>query len=83
MQGVIFTLYALISNRFLLHRVKGKFGSKFMQQRWLRAPVALFQAGLMTYMTNIALIRTIYLNDLKDLNMEHYFELDLDADMMR
>eukprot|EP00356_Strombidium_inclinatum_P007656 CAMPEP_0170501472 /NCGR_PEP_ID=MMETSP0208-20121228/38407_1 /TAXON_ID=197538 /ORGANISM="Strombidium inclinatum, Strain S3" /LENGTH=41 /DNA_ID= /DNA_START= /DNA_END= /DNA_ORIENTATION= len=28
-------------------------------------------------------MRTVYLNDLKDLGMDKYFELDLDGDMMK
>ena len=28
-------------------------------------------------------MRTVYLNDLKDMAMDKYFEFDLDADMMR
>ena len=54
-----------------------------MQQRWLRAPVALFQGGFLTYAFDLGVMRHVYLNDLKELKMEKYFELDLDADMMR
>ena len=36
-----------------------------------------------TYAINLGIMRTIYLNDLKELQFEKYFELDLDADMMR
>ena len=28
-------------------------------------------------------MRSVYLNDLKDMELDKYFELDLDADMMR
>ena len=36
-----------------------------------------------TYAFNLGIMRQLYLNDLKDLSMDKYFELDLDADMMR
>ena len=54
-----------------------------MQQRWLRTPVALFQGGILTYAFNLGIMKHVYLNDLKELKMEKYFSLDLDADMMR
>ena len=73
-----FGLLSLIKNRFLLNRK-----SKFMQQRWLRAPCAMFLGGLSTYLFHITVMRTVYHNDLKEMNMDKYFDLDLDADMMR
>ncbi len=54
-----------------------------MQQRWLRAPCALSMGGFSAYLFNIAIMRTVYHNDLKDMQLDKYFELDLDADMMR
>ena len=54
-----------------------------MQQRWLRAPVAIAMGLTTSYALNLGIMRPLYLNDLKDLSMDKYFELDLDADMMR
>ena len=81
-QTVTFGLTSIIANRFLLNR-KSKFFSKYMQQRWLRAPCALALGGLSTYLLNVAVMRTVYLNDLTDLKLNKYFELDLDADLMK
>ena len=81
-QGVTFALLSIISNRFLLNR-KSKFFSKYMQQRWLRGPCALAQAGILTYGLNITVMRAVYMKDLEDLKLTKYFDLDLDADMMR
>ena len=39
--------------------------------------------GLLTYLTHITVMRTVYYNDLCEMNMQRYFDLDLDADMMR
>ena len=71
-----------MSNRFLYNR-KGKFSQKFMRQRWLRTPAAIVMGLTTTYAFNLGIMRQLYLNDLKDLSMDKYFELDLDADMMR
>jgi hypothetical protein len=65
-QTVTLGLTSIIANRFLLNR-KSKFFSKYMQQRWLRTPCALAFGGLATYLINITLMRTVYLNDLKEL----------------
>ena len=81
-QGITFGLTTIISNRFLLNR-SGKFLSKYMQQRWLRLPCAMAMGGLSTYALNVSIMRTVYLNDLQDLGLDKYFEIDLDADMMR
>ena len=54
-----------------------------MQQKYLRAPVAISMGLATTYAVNLGIMRQIYLNDLKELQFDKYFELDLDADMMR
>ena len=63
--------------------LKSKFMSKYMGQRWLRAPCALALGGITTYIINRSVIQNVYHNDLKELKMDKYFELDLDANMMR
>ena len=80
--GITFLLSTLISNRFLIGRT-GKFAQKYMQQKWLRGASALMLGGLSTYLINITIMRTVYRNDIKDLGLDKYTELDLDADMMR
>lgn len=54
-----------------------------MEQRWLRAPCALAMSGAITYTIDRTIMSTVYLNDLKEMKMDKYFELDLDADMMK
>ena len=54
-----------------------------MQQKWLRAPCFLALGGLTTYLINLIIMRPVYLNDLKDMGMDKYFELDLDKEMMK
>ena len=39
--------------------------------------------GLTTYAINLSIMRQIYFNDLKEMHMDKYFELDLDSTMMR
>ena len=39
--------------------------------------------GLTTYLINLLILRPVYLNDLKDMGMDRYFELDLDKEMMK
>ena len=81
-EGVTLVLCSLISNRFLLN-LKQKFLQKYMTQRWLRAPCALALGGIATMSFHALVMKEIYLNDLKDMGMDQYFELDLDADMMK
>ena len=81
-QAITFVLTSLISNRFLMN-LKNKFVQKYMGQRWLRVPCTVALAGLTTYGINRVFMQQVYLNDLKELNLDKYFELDLDADMMR
>ena len=77
-QAVLFVLTGLIGNRSLLSQNK-----KWTQQRLLRTPMACLFGGVCTYAINYGIMRTVYLNDLKDQGMDKYFQFDLDADMMR
>ena len=54
-----------------------------MKQRYLRAPVAMLMGGLFAFGVNQLLLKPTYYKDLKEFGLEQYFELDLDADMMR
>ena len=40
-------------------------------------------AGISTYFINISIMRQVYLNDIEGMGLNKYFELDLDADMMK
>ena len=60
-QAVTFVLTGLIGNRSLLNSNK-----KWTQQRLLRAPMACLFGGVFTYAINVGIMRTVYLNDLKD-----------------
>ena len=40
-------------------------------------------SGLTTFIFNRLLLRDLYLNDLKELQLDKYFSLDLNADLMK
>lgn len=78
--GVSMLLYTLVGNRLLYTRGP----NIFRVRRFARFPAALLTGGLCTWITNRALLKPIYLNDLDDMGLtKKYFELDLNADMMR
>jgi hypothetical protein len=78
--GVSMLLYTLVSNRLLMTRGP----NIFRVRRFARIPGALLAGGLFTWITNRVLLKPIYLNDLDDMGLtKKYFELDLNADMMR
>ena len=54
-----------------------------MKQRWLRTPCALALGGMFTMTINYLVMQPMYLNDLKDMKMDRYFECDLDKELMR
>lgn len=54
-----------------------------MQKRWLRTPCACFLGGLVTLAINKTIMVPVYEKDLTELGLSKYYELDLDADMMR
>ena len=60
-QAVLFVLTGLIGNRSLLSQNK-----KWTQQRLLRTPMACIFGAVSTYAINYGIMRTVYLNDLKD-----------------
>ena len=45
--------------------------------------VALVTSCLLTYGLNTALLKTLLHKDLKEENLDKYYELDLNADMMK
>lgn len=80
--GITFLLSSLIANRVLLRQQKPSI-HRFMQKRWLRTPVACFFGGLFTVAVNKTIMIPVYEKDLQDLGLSKYYELDLDASMMR
>ena len=68
-QGITVVLTSIIANRFLMNR-KGKLIQKYMQQRWLRAPCAIGMGSFSAYLLNLGVMRTVYLNDLKDMKLD-------------
>ena len=78
--GVSMFLYTLVANRLLMTRGP----NIFRVRRFARVPGALLAGGLCTWITNRLLLKPIYLHDLEDMGLtKKYFELDLNADMMR
>lgn len=67
----------MLSNRFLAKR------GRFMQKRYLRLPVAAGIGGVLTYAFNLLVLRPIYYSDIKELGLDKYLFLDLNADMMK
>ena len=54
-----------------------------MSKRWLRTPCACVIGGMITFAINKTIMVPVYEKDLKELGLSKYYELDLDADMMR
>jgi hypothetical protein len=55
-----------------------------MQRRLIRFPVVLSLGAGITFFINKVMLKPILLNDLNEMGLvEKYFELDLNADMMR
>lgn len=55
-----------------------------MQRRFVRLPSAILIGSALTFAMNLLVLRPIFLNDLEELGLaQKYFELDLNADLMR
>ena len=54
-----------------------------MRQRYVRFPVALLMGGAATYGLNKTLLQQLLHKDLKEEKLDKYYELDLNADMMK
>ena len=54
-----------------------------MQKRWLRTPCACLLGGMATFAINKTIMVPVYEKDLTELGLSKYYDLDLDADMMR
>ena len=77
--SISFVLFSLISNRLMLNR-----GKNWLKKRYVRAPAALLVGGALTYVFNYFILRSIYLHDIEEMGLtEKYFDLDLDAGMMK
>ena len=71
-------LFSLVSNRILNNQ-----GPSIFRKRYVRFPTAICLAGLLTYGLNQTLLKTLLYKDLKEDNLDKYFALDLNADMMK
>ncbi len=54
-----------------------------MKQKFVRWPCALLSGAFLTFICNRLFLRKLYLEDLKELGLTRYFELDLNADLMK
>lgn len=55
-----------------------------MKKRFARLPCALLIGGAFTFAMNKFVLKTIMLNDMEEIGLtKKYFDLDLNADMMR
>jgi len=71
-------LFSLVSNRCL-----NNYGGSFFRKRYTRMPTAFVFGGLLTYALNLALLKKLLLKDFKEEGLAKYFELDLNADLMK
>ena len=71
-------LFSLMSNRVLFNQ-----GPSIFAKRYVRFPTALLFGGAATYGLNQALLRPLLYKDLKQEGLDRYYELDLNADMMK
>ena len=58
-------------------------GPSLFKRRIGRWPCAFLTAGSLSYALNVAVFRQIQRNDYRELGLEKYYGLDLNADMMR
>ena len=73
------TLFSLLGNRYARQK-----GGALLQRRLIRFPLVLGLGGALSYALNVTLLKPILLHDLGEMGLvEKYFELDLNADMMR
>ncbi len=55
----------------------------FFNKRVVRWPTAMAAGGLCVYLFTLVFLKEIYKQDLHELELTKYFELDLNADMMK
>ena len=77
-QGIATSLFYLVFNRMMHSSSKS-----MLQRKFIRWPCALASSAIWTFILNRFLLRDLYLKDLKELSLEKYFVLDLNADMMK
>ena len=52
-------------------------------KRYIRFPIALLISGFVSFGLNKVLLKSLLYNDLKEEKLDKYYELDLNADMMK
>jgi len=68
----------MVGNRILRNQ-----GPSLLGKRYVRFPSALILGGLATYALNQVLLKPLLHKDLKEDGLDKYYELDLNADMMK
>ena len=76
--SISMVLFSLVANRLLQQA-----GPSIFKRRIGRWPCALLTAGSLSYALNVAVFRQIQQNDYKELGLDKYYSLDLNADMMQ
>lgn len=76
--GVCGLLFTLVCNRFLHSQ-----GPSIFKRRYIRFPTALIGSAGLTYASNQFLLRQLLNKDLAEESLEKYYELDLNAEMMK
>ena len=76
--GISSVLFYLAGNRVL-----NNYGPTLFQKRYVRFPTAMLFGGLLTFGLNQTFLKTLLLNDLKEEKLDKYYQLDLNADMMK
>lgn len=71
-------LFLLMSNRIMNNN-----GPAILRKRYVRFPLAFVIGGMMTYALNRSFLTTLLENDMKEDKLEKYYNLDLNADMMK
>lgn len=77
--AISWLLFSMVGNRVMNTR-----GPALFQRRLVRAPAAMLFGGAIAYAMNKVVLKPIYLHDLDEMGLcKKYFDLDLNADMMK
>ena len=71
-------IFMLMNNRLL-----NNYGPSLLRKRYVRLPLALLSSGIATYGLNQIFLKTLLYKDIKEMGLDKYFHLDLNADMMK
>ena len=71
-------LFFLINNRVL-----NNYGPSVFRKRYVRFPAAFVFGGMCTYALNTFVLKSLLSKDLKEEKLDKYYQLDLNAEMMK